>query len=490
MTGSKLGAIRETFASFLAYALVTAGLIGAPTPASAYNDGAGQEWRQPSGLLGVGRLTRAEIEAACPVDGVTPCRGLLAGVDMNDWVWATDAQVRALFGRYEPAFLDPAVSSLATAASTALMATFPPTFTTQVGGCGSYSGCWTVRFTTGITADLGLQGGLPVAQVGEVSDGAVYLGPRLNANPAGLWMWRPTGHGTGKVHAYDDSGRLAAPGAGVVVANVLSNDWVAGQRASTANVSLMQLASDLAGIWLDPATGAVHVDAGVAPGTRSLLYRICSLANPDHCDDATVTVVVPIFAITAANDAGTIGLVNGGVAIANVLANDRLGAGVATLALVQLSQVSTTHPNVGVDLGTGAVRVAPGTPHGTHAVVYRICDRALPTNCAQATATVTPVRILAYADSGRGSSKYANTPIASVLSNDLYGNARPTTSQVTLSTVGTWPAGIALNLTTGAVSVLHKIDSYTYTLRYRICEIGSTSNCSEATISLYTSGGG
>jgi len=51
------------------------------------------------------------------------------------------------------------------------------------------------------------------------------------------------------------------------------------------------------------------------------------------------------------------------------------------------------------------------------------------------------------------------------------------------------PAGISLNLSTGAVSILRKISSNTYTLRYRICERSSPSNCSEANVSLYTSGG-
>lgn len=468
--------------------LLTAVLAASPGPSRAYHDGAGKEWRQPASLLGVGRLTRDQITAQCPTDGAQACQGALAGVDMKDWVWATEPQVRQLFGRYAAAMLEPGLSSVL-APPGSFFTDFTPTFDQLVGGCGSYAGCWRVTLVTGITADLALPGGVPTTQVGEVGQGSFFIGPRAGGNPAGLWMWRPTGHGTTQVHAYDDAGRLNAPGAGVAHPNVLGNDWVGGVRATTANVVLTQLSSDLAGIWLDIATGSVHAAAGVAPGVWKLDYRICNAAAATQCDDAQVSVTVPAFAISAAADSGSIGYGTGGLAIANVLSNDRLGGVAPTVAMVHLTQVSTTHAGISLEPGSGAVRVAAGTPHGTHQLVYRICDRAVPSSCAQATATVTPTHIQANPDSGRGSSKYANTPIASVLANDLYGNTRPTSATVILSTVGSWPAGISLNLDTGAVSILRKISSNTYTLRYRICERSSPGNCSEANVSLYTSGG-
>lgn len=469
--------------------VILAGLwLAVSLPTLAYNDGAGKEWHQPSALLGVGRLTHDQISAVCPTDGASACQGVLAGVDLKKWIWATEPQVRALFGLYAPAMLDPTVSSLAVS-SGRFMTDFTPTFDQLVGGCGSYSGCWRVTLVTAKSAEQLLPGGVPTPVIGEVSAGSFFLGAMAPGNPAGLWMWRPTGHGTPKVHANDDTGRRTAPGVEVVHPNVLNNDWVGGVRATTTNVVLTQLSSDLAGIWLDTTTGAVHAAATVAPGSWNLNYRICNAAAPDYCDDATVTIVVPTFSISAANDSGTISYGSGGVAIANVLANDRLGAVVATPAIVTVTQVSTTHPGVSLDLGSGAVRVAPGTAHGTHQLVYRICDKALPTNCAQATATVTPIQIVAYPDSGRGSSKYANTPIASVLANDWYGSARPTSGTVILSQVGSWPAGIVLDLSSGAVKILRKISSNTYSMRYSICERASPSNCAEATITLYTSGG-
>ena len=74
-------------------------------------------------------------------------------------------------------------------------------------------------------------------------------------------------------------------------------------------------------------------------------------------------------------------------AIANVLANDRLGGAPATLANVTLSFVSLTPANskIRLDLTDGSVDVLGKTESGLYLLVYEICEIAMPTNCARAT---------------------------------------------------------------------------------------------------------
>src|SRR6185503_13261389 len=97
--------------------------------------------------------------------------------------------------------------------------------------------------------------------------------------------------------------------------------------------------------------------------------------NPTFCDTATVTV--PIVVIVAVNDTGsTVNGATGGQSLANVLTNDTLNGNPATLVNVNLTQVSTTNPGVTLDVTTGAVNVAPGTPVGSYTVTYQICDQA------------------------------------------------------------------------------------------------------------------
>ena len=145
-----------------------------------------------------------------------------------------------------------------------------------------------------------------------------------------------------------------------------------------------------------------------------------------------------------------------------------------------------------LDPSDGAVDVAEGADVGTHALVYQICEAANPSNCAQATVTVTvmPYVVTAVNDAARASSKVPGTAIASVLANDWLGSAPATTANVSLSLVSLSPANddIRLDLSDGSVDVLRRTQSGTYRLVYQICEVWSPGNCGQATVTLDLSG--
>jgi hypothetical protein len=149
-------------------------------------------------------------------------------------------------------------------------------------------------------------------------------------------------------------------------------------------------------------------------------------------------------------------------------------------------------PGITLDPASGAVVVAQGTALGSYALVYRICETANSGNCDTATASVSvrPNVIDAVNDYGRASSKAANTVIASVLANDTLDGIRATTPTVVLSQVSLLPAssGIALNLSTGAVTVKAKTTSGIYALTYQICEAASPANCDTAVATVELSG--
>ena len=276
-----------------------------------------------------------------------------------------------------------------------------------------------------------------------------------------------------------------------VIASVLANDTLGETPATTSRVRLSVVSSTSAGITLDLATGSVYVALGTLPGTQTLTYRICEIADPSNCDDADVTITVNAFPIDAVNDAGW-ALRTGGTAVANVLANDRFAAATATLAKVRLSQVASTDAGVSLNVATGAVTVAPGTTVGTQTLRYAICEIATPPNCGEAivTVTVSHLPLSAMNDLARGSSKIANTPLASVLANDRLNGALATTANVKLSFVSLTPVNtmIRLDLTDGSVDVLGKTSSGTYSLVYEICELAMPSNYGRATVTLDLSG--
>jgi hypothetical protein len=275
------------------------------------------------------------------------------------------------------------------------------------------------------------------------------------------------------------------------LANVLANDTLDATPATSARVTLSQVSSTNAGITLNVPYGSVSVAVGTAPGTHTLTYRICEIASPSNCDAADVTITVNPFPIDAVNDTAAAPR-TGGTALANVLANDTFAGGVATLAKVQLSTLASTHAGISLNAASGAVLVAAGTPVGTYTLRYRICEIATPSNCDEAIVTVAVQHLLitAVTDYASGSSKVANTALASVLTNDRIGNASATPANVRLSFVSLTPANnmIRIDLADGSVDVLGKTSSGVYALVYEICEMAMPANCARATVRIDLSG--
>jgi hypothetical protein len=118
--------------------------------------------------------------------------------------------------------------------------------------------------------------------------------------------------------------------------------------------------------------------------------RICEIASPANCDEATVTVTVQPLSIYAALDSGRGSSKRPNTVVASVLTNDRLGNGPATIGNVSLAFVSLTPTNskIRLDLTDGSVDVLGKTDSGLYTMVYKICERAMPTNCAQGTVRI------------------------------------------------------------------------------------------------------
>jgi len=71
-------------------------------PPDPVDGGNGTEWRQLYETTG---LSWNQLAGICPRDGVTPCSGSVGSTSLTGWVWATDAQVVGLMGRFAPAIL-------------------------------------------------------------------------------------------------------------------------------------------------------------------------------------------------------------------------------------------------------------------------------------------------------------------------------------------------------------------------------------------------
>ncbi|MBS0199895.1 MAG: DUF11 domain-containing protein, partial [Proteobacteria bacterium] len=162
-----------------------------------------------------------------------------------------------------------------------------------------------------------------------------------------------------------------------------------GSAGGTGNVSVT------ANVGQGAANAITITVSGTAPASGTIAANTATVtppagtSDPDPGNNTSTTPTVPVTAAIVANpDSGSV-TTAGGVAVANVLANDALAGATATVSTVTLSQASSSNPALTLNLATGAVNVAANTPVGTYTLVYKICETANPANCAQATVTVT-----------------------------------------------------------------------------------------------------
>src|ERR1019366_357611 len=145
--------------------------------------------------------------------------------------------------------------------------------------------------------------------------------------------------------------------------------------------------------------------------------------------------------IVATVDYGTVNGFTGGTAVNNVLVNDSLnGVTPVLLSQVNLTQVSTSNPNVTLNTSNGSVNVAPGTPAGTYNLIYRICEQLNPNVCDTAIVyvNVTAPSIVATVDNGTANGFSGGTAVNNVLVNDSLNGVTPVLlSQVNLTQVST-----------------------------------------------------
>ena len=288
---------------------------------------------------------------------------------------------------------------------------------------------------------------------------------------------------------------------------VLDNDKLGTKTPTTTDVILtvVTTTTDVVGATKTPTlnnNGTVTVPSGTKSGTYEIVYSICERLNPNNCATATATVKVGSTPIVAKPDTYTItNGTNTTTTTGTVLDNDKLGTKTPTTTDVILTVVTTTTDVVGATKtptlnSDGTITVPSGTKSGTYEIVYSICERLNPNNCATATATVkvfvpavaTPTTIEAVNDGVTTITSTTGGTTPSVLTNDkLNGVPNPSISSVTLTWNTATPTGFTLN-PNGTISVAPNTPAGTHTISYTICAVASPTVCSTASIVVTVSG--
>ena len=267
--------------------------------------------------------------------------------------------------------------------------------------------------------------------------------------------------------------------------NVLSNDKLYGNGATTSNVTISEVTPN-ANVKIDTTTGQVKVQPNTPVGTYTVTYRICDKNTPTACSNvATVTVKVT-SSIDAVNDPDQTIPTTGGTV--DILSNDRLNGNPVTKDNVNITIDSDGGlTGVGIDSTTGKLVVPNGTTPGTYTVTYKICDKANPTVCDTATVKITvpaiTPSIIANDDPDQTIPTTGGT--VDILSNDRL-NGNPVTKDnvnITIDSDGGL-TGVGIDSTTGKLVVPNGTTPGTYTVTYKICDKANPTVCDTATVKI------
>jgi SdrD B-like domain len=274
--------------------------------------------------------------------------------------------------------------------------------------------------------------------------------------------------------------------AGGTTATVFSNDTLNGAPfASTAVTPSITANGGLTGVVIN-TDGTLTVPAGSAPGTYTVSYRICEVANPTNCDTANALITVSVSLIDAVDNNFTPSPINGltGGTTPTVFGNDTLN-GAPFLPAAVIPTITATGGLTGVSINpAGTLTVPANTPAGTYTVGYQICEAATPTNCdtANAIVVVNPPAIVANDDDFTASPVNGLTGGASptIYANDTLNGAAFVPAAVTPTIVAAGGlTGVTVNAD-GTLNVPLGTPAATYNVTYQICEVLNPANCDTA----------
>ena len=289
------------------------------------------------------------------------------------------------------------------------------------------------------------------------------------------------------VVAKDDLYKVFAPiTTAKVIGNILNNDKVGGVTATTATVDITIISTAGTGnVPVVKSNGDVEVPANTPIGQYQITYKICAKGSSVDCATATVTVIVAPKLEAKNDDLGTLGGLAGGTTTKSVFENDLKGTTPINPSDVNLTW--GTPPSGITTNNDGTLTVAPNTPAGTYTVSYTICEKANPTNCSTATATVKVITLDAVNDGTKVLPKTGGN--ITVLNNDIYGAPTGVTSVTTanVSLTITYNGGISVLTVNsdGTLNVPASTPAGTYNnVEYRICTLTTPVVCDTATLTI------
>ena len=252
--------------------------------------------------------------------------------------------------------------------------------------------------------------------------------------------------------ANDDPDTSVAKGGTV---DILSNDRLNGNPVAPTDVDItIPNKGGLTNLTVDPSTGKLKIPTDATPGTYTVTYKICDKTHSNVCDTAKVKITVTSAKRTIKAVDDNFGKISNSVDYTTT--STVFSSGVDTLegvlgilspetdVILHKGEVAR-QDGTAVQAGTitmndnGSITVKKGTSVGIYTYTYKICEKAVPTNCseeAKVTFEVVDNTILAKDDEYEVGTLGGLTP--SVLNNDIFaGKVGVITNQVIIEPTST-----------------------------------------------------
>jgi len=220
-------------------------------------------------------------------------------------------------------------------------------------------------------------------------------------------------------------------------------------------------------------------------GTDKLTYQVCETPS-GKC--ATADLVLTILPSGAMNS--TIALDDYASTIAtsplsgNVKNNDYDPQGNTQTITAQTINQAGKYDFILATDGSYTFTATAGFT-GTVDLPYTTCDDGAPAACATATLhiVVNPSIVVPITETGTINA-IGGTVILNVTSNDKVNGVQATlgaSGNSTISTIGSWPTGISLNTSTGAISIANGTAPDSYSVTYQLCDKLTSITCATVT---------
>lgn len=263
--------------------------------------------------------------------------------------------------------------------------------------------------------------------------------------------------------------------------NVLTNDTINGNAATTANVTVTAQ-STISGITLS-SNGDIIVASGTTPGTYNFNYQICPISSGAFCSYTTATITIQPNIIANTDVFSYTPGIGSSSTSPSVLLNDILNSVAVNPSQVIFTPITSSNGLFYNEDGTLTPSSSLST--GTYTSEYEICELTHPNNCSIGTVTYTITQPFVNAVNDTFSNINGQTGATnfSFLENDTLGVANNLNPTVVNLTVGTLPAGFSVNVY-GLLTIPPGTPFGSYTFTYQICDLANPTNCDSATVTV------